>query len=95
MADLWEAQQQLRQPATRSGRIRALQENAALFSFLQSNGIQSMEQLHEKLTEMNTQYYDLRGEIVKLNAGLPPSPSAGRCGHSTASTGQSESSLTG
>ena len=65
MADLWEAQQQLRQPATRSGRIRALQENAALFSFLQSNGIQSMEQLHEKLTEMNTQYYDLRGEIVK------------------------------
>ena len=65
MADLWEAQQQLRQPATRSGRIRALQENAALFSFLQSNGIQSMEQLHEKLTEMNTQYYDLRGEIVR------------------------------
>lgn len=65
ITDLWEAHQQLRQPVTRSGRIRALQENAALFSFLQSNGIQSMQQLHEKLIEMNAQYYDLRGEIVK------------------------------
>lgn len=45
---LWEAQQQLNAPRTRTGKIRALQESAALFSFLQANGIQSMQQLHEK-----------------------------------------------
>ena len=39
---LWEAQQQLNAPRTRTGKIRALQESAALFSFLQANGIQSM-----------------------------------------------------
>ena len=65
MIDLWEAQQQLKRPDTRSGKIRALQESAALFSFLQANGIQSMQQLHEKISDMNTRYYDLRGEIVK------------------------------
>ena len=65
MIDLWEAQQQLKRPDTRTGKIRALQESAALFSFLQANGIQSMQQLHEKISDMNTRYYDLRGEIVK------------------------------
>ena len=65
MIDLWEAQQQLKQPDTRTGKIRALQESAALFSFLQANGIQSMQQLHEKIADMNTRYYDLRGKIVK------------------------------
>ena len=29
------------------------------------NGIQSMQQLHEKIADMNTRYYDLRREIVK------------------------------
>ena len=62
---LWEAQQQLNAPHTRTGKIRALQESAALFSFLQANGIQSMQQLHEKITDMNSRYYDLRGKIVK------------------------------
>ena len=52
-------------PDTRTGKIRALQESAALFSFLQANGIQSMQQLHEKIADMNTRYYDLRREIVK------------------------------
>ena len=65
MIDLWEAQQQLKRPDTRTGKIRALQESAALFSFLQANGIQSMQQLHEKIADMNTRYYDLRREIVK------------------------------
>ena len=65
LADLWEIQQQQKRPATRTGHIRALQENAALFSFLQSNCIQSMQQLHEKISDMNSRYYDLRGEIVK------------------------------
>lgn len=62
---MWEAQQQLKRPDTRTGKIRALQESAALFSFLQANGIQSMQQLHEKIADMNTRYYDLRGKIVK------------------------------
>ncbi len=62
---LWEAQQQLNAPRTRTGKIRALQESAALFSFLQANGIQSMQQLHEKIADMNSRYYDLRGKIVK------------------------------
>ena len=62
---LWEAQQQLKQPATRNGKIQNLQENAALFSFLQANQITTVAQLHEKIAEMNTRYYDLRGEIVK------------------------------
>ena len=65
MIDLWEAQQQLKRPDTRTGKIRALQESAALFSFLQANGIQSMQQLHEKIADMNTRYYDLRRGIVK------------------------------
>ena len=34
MMDLWEAQQQLKRPDTRTGKIRALQESAALFNFL-------------------------------------------------------------
>ena len=62
---LWEAQQQLNAPHTRTSKIRALQESAALFSFLQANGIQSMQQLHEKIADMNSHYYDLRGKIVK------------------------------
>ena len=62
---MWEAQQQLNAPRTRTGKIRALQESAALFSFLQANGIQSMQQLHEKIADMNSRYYDLRGKIVK------------------------------
>ena len=65
MIDLWEAQQQLKRPDTRTGKIRALQESAALFSFLQANGIQSMQQLHEKIADINSRYYDLRGKIVK------------------------------
>ena len=32
---------------------------------VQANGIQSMQQLHEKIADMNTRYYDLRGKIVK------------------------------
>ena len=35
-----------------------------MFYFLQSNGIQSMQQLHEKIVDMNARYYDLRGKIV-------------------------------
>ena len=62
---LWEAQQQLNATRTRTGKIRALQESAALFSFMQANGIKTMQQLHDKISEMNGSYYDLRGKIVQ------------------------------
>ena len=65
MVDLWEAQQQLKRPDTRTGKIRALQESAALFSFMQANGIKTMQQLHDKISEMNGSYYELRGKIVQ------------------------------
>ncbi len=93
MIDLWEAQQQLNAPRTRTGKIRALQESAALFSFLQANGIQSMQQLHEKIADMNSRYYDLRERSSRPSAGSLPLPSAGRCGNSTTSTSPSTSSL--
>ncbi len=51
-------------PATRTGKVKALQESAALFNFLQGNGITSMQELHEKIAAMNSAYYNQRGEIV-------------------------------
>ena len=65
MMGLWEAQQQLKRPDTRIGKIRALQESAALFSFMQANEIKTMQQLHDKISDMNSSYYDLRGKIVQ------------------------------
>ena len=49
----------------RTGKIRALQESAALFSFMQTNGIKTMQQFHDKISDMNSSYYDLRGKIVQ------------------------------
>ena len=47
---------------SRSGKIKALQENAKLLAFLQGNGINSMQELYEKVSAMNKDYYDLRGQ---------------------------------
>ena len=57
-------------PATRSGKIRKLQEDAKLFSLLQSNGITSMQELFDKVATMNSDYYDLRGRIVSKERRL-------------------------
>ena len=43
---------------------RKLREQAALYNLLATNGITTMQQLHEKVDAMNAQYYKLRGEIV-------------------------------
>jgi len=66
MARLYEAQAQVNtnKARSRSGKIKALQENAKLLAFLQSNGITSMQELYEKVSAMNSDYYDLRGKIV-------------------------------
>lgn len=51
-------------PTSTYGKVKALKESAALFHFLQSNGISSMAELHQKITAMQSDYYALRGEIV-------------------------------
>ena len=72
MARLYEAQAKVNsnKARSRSGKIKALQENAKLLAFLQGNGITSMEQLYEKVSAMNDAYYDLRGKIVKTERRL-------------------------
>ncbi|WP_201754597.1 MobQ family relaxase [Pseudoflavonifractor sp. 60] len=69
---LYEAQAEVNRNKARyrSGRIKALQENAKLLAFLQGNGITSMQELYEKVTAMNKDYYDLRGQIVKAERRL-------------------------
>lgn len=69
---LQQAQQTLEEaaPATRYGKVRALKESASLFAFLQSNGIRSMPELHEKISAMQSDYYALCGEIVKAEQGI-------------------------
>ena len=47
-----------------------LKADANLFNFLMENGISSMEQLYEKVSAMNSGYYDLRGKIVKAERRL-------------------------
>ena len=72
VARLYEAQAKVNsnKARSRSGKIKALQENAKLLAFLQGNGITSMEQLYEKVSAMNDAYYDLRGKIVKTERRL-------------------------
>ena len=72
VARLYEAQAKVNQDKarSRSGKIEALQENAKLLAFLQGNGINSMQELYEKVSAMNSAYYDLRGKIVKTERRL-------------------------
>ena len=67
LAQLYQAQAEVNTSKAKShaGKVRALKSNATLFNFLQQNGINSMEQLYEKVSAMNSDYYDLRGQIVK------------------------------
>ena len=51
-------------PATQYAQVKALKEKANLYNFMMQNGITSMAQLHEKISAMNGDYYDLRGRIV-------------------------------
>ncbi|MFA7117234.1 MAG: hypothetical protein WC159_00545 [Sphaerochaetaceae bacterium] len=63
---IWEQLQQAQvavKPTTKYGKVKALKENAALFNFLQENDISSMQELHAKVTVLQTKYYSMRGEI--------------------------------
>ncbi|OCN02323.1 conjugal transfer protein TraA [Clostridium sp. W14A] len=57
-------------PTTTYGKVKALKENAAIFNFLIENGISSMQELYEKISAMNSDYYALRGEIVSAERQL-------------------------
>ena len=57
-------------PTSQYAKVRALKADANLFNFLMENGISSMEQLYEKVSAMNSSYYDLRGKIVKAERRL-------------------------
>ena len=72
-----------------------MQESAALFNFLNANGIQSMQQLHEKIAGMNTRYYDLRREIVKAERRIAVLTERGEMWRSTTSTRPFINSLPG
>jgi ATP-dependent exoDNAse (exonuclease V) alpha subunit len=64
---IWEQLQQAQaaiSSATRYGKVKALKESAALFNFLQENGVSSIRELYAKVTAMQTEYYGLRGEIA-------------------------------
>ena len=63
IAQLWQARQEISQPTSHYGKIKALKESATLFSFMQANGISSMQELHDKIDTMQTDYYTLRGDI--------------------------------
>ena len=66
MAQLYQAQAEVNASKAKSkaGKVKALKANAALFNFLQQNGISSMEQLNQKVEAMNSDYYNLCGQIV-------------------------------
>lgn len=64
IAQLWQMQQEMNQLTSRSGKVKNLQAQAALFNLLSENGITTMQQLHDKIAAMNSDYYDLRGKIV-------------------------------
>ena len=66
LAQLYQAQAEVIacKAKSRFGKVKALKANAALFNFLQQNGISSMEQLYGKVEAMNSDYYELRGQIV-------------------------------
>mgnify|MGYP000977021668 CR=1 FL=1 len=61
---LQQAQAQATKPTTRYGKVKSLKESAALFNFLQENGISSMQELHAKVAAIQTEYYGVRSEIA-------------------------------
>ena len=72
LAQLYQAQAEANasKATSRAGKVKALKANAALFNFLQQNGITSMQELYEKVSALNSDYYDLRGQIVKAERRL-------------------------
>ncbi len=57
-------------PTSNYAKVKTLKENVAVFNFLQANGISSMQELFDKVSAMNGDYYDLRGKIGKAERRL-------------------------
>ena len=70
ITDLLFQHRQITEPVSQYTQLKTLKENVRLFNFLQANGITSMEQLYEKVSAMNSDYYDLRGQIVSKERQL-------------------------
>ena len=58
------------QTAPTHGKTRARNEDVALFNLLQERKISSIPILHEKISDMNREYYALRGEIASVEREL-------------------------
>ena len=58
------------QTNTTHGKTRARNEDVALFNLLQEKKILSMPELHDRITDMNREYYTLRGEISSTECEL-------------------------
>ena len=67
---LVQAQLSLNQNTSRYGKVKKVKQNAALLNFLTENGIESMQQLYEKVASMNKAYYELRGQIASVERQL-------------------------
>ena len=63
---LVQAQLSLNQNASCYEKVKKVKQNAVLLNFLTENGIESMQQLYEKVASMNKVYYELRGKIASL-----------------------------
>ena len=55
---------------TRYAKTKRLKEYTALFNLLEANRFTSVQQLHEKISSVNSSYYDLRGQIVTAERRL-------------------------
>ena len=84
LAQLYQAQAEVNASKAKStaGKVKALKANAALFNFLQQNGISSMEQLYQKVEAMNRDYYELRGQIVSVERRISALSERLECGRS-------------
>ena len=58
------------QTNTTHGKGRARNEDVALFNLLQEKDISSIPELHDKISDMNREYYALRGEIASTEREL-------------------------
>ena len=58
------------QTTSACGKARARNEDVALFNLLQEKKISSIPILHEKISDMNREYYVLRGEIANVEREL-------------------------
>lgn len=64
MAQLVQARLETGKGKSQSAKIKILKKTALLYNFLCDNGIHSVQELHDKISVMNKNYYDLRGKIV-------------------------------